>query len=448
MMGRRVRRGKLQTLVWSGRRGATAKAALATVPAWKPLGVGWRDKRGSVAIMTALLGTALIGFAALAVDVSVWEGNVGSMQGAADQAALAAGLVMSAGKSAARKEAKGIAAADGFVDGTGNVGVTVNIPPATGSYVSNSNAIEVVITQLQTTFLSGVRLPSPPVAAVRAVAAPTPASTCVLMLSPGQGIASSGTGGIDAGACNIYVNGTSACDVVLAGTTNITGFDVFLGETSQANCSAGSSKVAATNELHYGVPPALDPYASRKIPKPLPPCQNVNTSPSSITLKPGTYCGLSLSTSGSAQKSVTLESGVYVFDGGGLNISGNVQVNGSNVSLVFTSSGSQYGSVNVSGNSNINLTPMTSGVTAGIAIWLDKAGNAGLNSSGSNNLTITGAIYAPNAVINWSGSGGSTCTQLIASSMNISGSATFRHDGCLELGVADVASAAGYKLSE
>ena len=91
---------------------------------------------------------------------------------------------------------------------------------------------------------------------------------------------------------------------------------------------------------------------------------------------------------------------------------------------------------------------MTSGVTAGIAIWLDKAGNAGLNSSGSNNLTITGAIYAPNAVINWSGSGGSTCTQLIASSMNISGSATFRHDGCLELGVADVASAAGYKLSE
>lgn len=96
----------------------------------------------------------------------------------------------------------------------------------------------------------------------------------------------------------------------------------------------------------------------------------------------------------------------------------------------------------------MNLTPMLSGDTAGIAIWLDKAGAQPINVSGSNNLTVTGVIYAPTSTVSWAGSGSSPCTQLIAYDMYIAGSSTFQHNCSLYPGVKNVASAAGYTLGE
>ena len=114
------------------------------------------DTRGGVAAMTALLAVGLIGVSALAVDVGVWEVNKSGLQGAADQAVLAASLAASSGNIVMTNEAKGIAAAHGFVNGTDDVTVTLNKPPATGAYAGVATAIEVVITQQQKSFLSGV----------------------------------------------------------------------------------------------------------------------------------------------------------------------------------------------------------------------------------------------------------------------------------------------------
>ncbi len=419
-----------------------AEAALA--PGWKLLDVGWRDKRGSVAIMTAMLGVILIGFAALAVDVSIWEGNAATMQGAADQAALAASLAMSAGNAVAQKEAKGVAAVHGFLNGTGGVVVTVNIPPVAGSYVSNANAIEVVITQSQTMFLSGVLLKSPPVTSVRAVAVPAPA-TCILLLAPtGPGITSTGAVDVGAPTCNIAVNSVGACDVATIGLSSFTGFDISLGEQSQAGCTLGLSQIVATHKLQLGAAPALDPYSSRTIPRPSTSCQTVfNPLQLQIDLYPGTYCSVTLW----GTQSLRLNPGPYIFDGGGLNALGINQITGTNVSLVFTSSGSTYGGISLAGASAMNLTPMTYGNTAGIAVWLDKAGAQSMTLAGVTSLNVTGAFYAPGSNISWLGVGNSPCTQLIAYSVSFIGAATFNHN-CSNLGVADIGNAAGYKLSE
>src|SRR5260370_39966517 len=48
------------------------------------------DERGVSGIVTAIALTALIGFSGFAIDVVMWEVSQHSMQGAADQAALAA----------------------------------------------------------------------------------------------------------------------------------------------------------------------------------------------------------------------------------------------------------------------------------------------------------------------------------------------------------------------
>ena len=386
--------------------------------------------------MTAALGIPLIGFAALAVDVSIWEGNVGMMQGAADQAALAAGLAMLAGKSAAQMEAKGVAAANGFVDGTGNVFVTPNVNTAT-------NAIEVVITQTQTTFLSGLSLGSPPVASVRAVATPAPASTCILALATtGTAINSSGTGNVNAASCNIYVNSTSACGLNISGTGNITSQDIFLGGSqTQAICTPGTGRVSATQ--HFGAPAASDPYASRTMPPPSTPCTNLDTS--KTTFSPGTYCG-GVSLSGT--QPITLNAGVYIFDGGNLNVSGTSSITGNNVTLVFTSSKpNKYGTLNLTGTGSINLTAPIQGATDGMAIWIDGAGGKPLTSSGTSPLNITGAIYAPGSAVTWSGTGSSQCTQLVALTVSLPGTASLNHN-CNGVHVQDVPGATGYKLTE
>lgn len=413
---------------------------------WKPLGAWWSDRRGSVAVMTAMLGVALIGFSALAVDVGTWEVNKSAMQGAADDAALAAGFAMSAGTDAAQKEAKGLAAAHGFVNGTGAVSIAVNIPPATGSYAGTANAVEVVITQPQKRLLSGVLFNSSPTASARAVVVPSQASACIMALAPtGPGIVGSGFGTIDAGSCNIYVNSPSNCDVTLSGSTTIKAYDVFLGEQSQFACTSGSASISGSDKTTLGASPAPDPYASRVIPTPSSKCTAVDTSPKTITLDPGTYCS-SLVLSGN--HTINLNSGVYVFDQASIVASGTSTITGTNVTLVFTSStGSSYGGITGSGNFTLNLTPMTTGPTAGMALWFDKKGQVPFTVSGSTSLDITGAFYAPGSGVTWSGNMNSPCTQLIANNITFSGTSGFKHN-CSGLGVADVDSTGSYKLME
>lgn len=391
--------------------------------------------------MVALLGAALIGFTALAVDVSIWEENVGAMQGAADQAALAAGWAMSAGKEAAKNEAKGVAAAHGFVDATGGATVTPTIPLVAGSYVSSTNAIEVVIEQTQTRFLSGVSLGSSPTASVRAVAVPSLDPACLVVLaSTGYGITSSGTINLNASNCNVYINSNSNCDVSMSGTGKVTGVDAYLGAPGQAGCNSGGAGVFATSPgtVHYNAPATNDPYG---LPTPTPSsCKKLNINKP----LPGTYCGLTLSNS----QSLTLSGGVYIFTDG-INLSGTSEIKGDGVTLVFTGSGND--GIMSSGTTTISLNAPKTGTTAGIALWFDKAVPQSVNSSGTLNLNINGAFYAPGSRVTLSGIASSNeCMQLIVSSLILSGSGNlnFGHKNCSSYGVKDVSGSSGYKLVE
>ena len=416
-------------------------------------GVPVSDRRGSVAILTALLGGILAGFVAFAVDVGTWQANRTSMQGAADQAAMAASYAIATGTAAAQKEARGLAAISGFVDGTSGVSVAVNIPPHAGRYTATARAIEVVISQPQQVFLGGMISGTPTVASARAVAVPGPVNTCLMALEPsGYGITDIGLGTV-ATNCNIYVNSALSglgCDVALVGALAVTGFDVFLG---QPPCGGlGVTSISATDRLRANAAPAADPYAARVIPAATRPCLAGPTAlqllQPVITLSPGVYCS-SITFLPTTLK-VVLNPGVYVFDEASLTLGLGTTLSGSGVSLVFTSStGASYGTLVAAGLVTMHLSPMTSGPTAGIALWLDADGNA--NGLQAFNVTavlsvldITGAIYAPAARVNVLGVAGAPCTQIIAYEISFGGATRFQHN-CTGTGTADVIA---YKLLE
>jgi hypothetical protein len=79
---------------------------------------------------------------------------------------------------------------------------------------------------------------------------------------------------------------------------------------------------------------------------------------------------------------VTLNSGIYYIDGGGLSVNGGATITGSGVTLVFTKkTGNSWPTVTINGNATVNLTPPKSGPTAGIVIFGDRNMPAAIHSN-------------------------------------------------------------------
>jgi Flp pilus assembly protein TadG len=152
-----------------------------------------RDRKGGVAVVTAMFMSSLVGFAGLGTEATLWYVAKRNLQGATDAAAYTAGTAEAAGQNstAFTSAAKAVAKQYGYVDGTGGVTVTVNNPPATGNNTGNANAIEVVILQPQQLMFASLFMASNPNISARAVAAPGAATgggaaNCVIALDHGN----------------------------------------------------------------------------------------------------------------------------------------------------------------------------------------------------------------------------------------------------------------------
>ncbi len=153
----------------------------------------WRDSRGAVAMLFALSVPVLLGFAGIGIEVGVWLMNVRSMQGVADAAAASAAIALNQTSGSCTQgqtnvcaqEADTVSASNGWRNGAGGVTVTVNNPPRSGNFTTNTNAIEVIIQQPGTNWFSAF-LPSgytTPTIAARSVALANPAVNCMLSLN-------------------------------------------------------------------------------------------------------------------------------------------------------------------------------------------------------------------------------------------------------------------------
>jgi hypothetical protein len=220
-----------------------------------------------------------------------------------------------------------------------------------------------------------------------------------------------------------------------------------LQESGKASISAGNIDVVGgdqiTGQATTGVTPVLgapsvaDPLLALTAPNlgtyHLSNMGAVNLAGKSTqTISPGIYTSITVS----GQAALTLLPGIYVLAGGGLTVSGQASVNGPGVMIYNAGSnfvnnggaGGTFGAITVSGQANLNLTPMMSGPYAGIVLFQSGySSQSGVNSqaltlSGQSALPGGSLVYAPAAPVNLSGNGVLSAS-VIASTINVSGNA-------------------------
>ena len=395
-----------------------------------------RDERGSYLIMTALLAPALVGIVGLSTDYGLWMQTQRAMQNAADSAAASAATAYATSNTNSATQAKAVASSYGFVDGTGGVTVTVNRPPTTGNYTTNSGAIEVIITGTRTAYFSRIISSDSGTIKARAVGlASGNGSGCVLALDTTASGADTETGNTNVilNGCSLYdnSNNSSALRIVGAATLSAQSVNVVGG-------ISGTSAITTVSGIFTGVTPAVDPYASVAMPAAT---GTLNTSCcSSGTYSPGIYRnGMSLN----AHANVTLNPGTYYLQGD-LSVNGNATLSGTGVTLVFTSSnGTSYAGATINGGASVSLTAPTSGTFSGIAMFGDRSMDLGhsFTFNGGSTQNMIGAVYLPKAAVKYAGGSTTdtvnTCTQLIADTMTFNGNANFNAN-CTGVGTGQI----------
>jgi len=409
------------------------------------------DERGVSGLVTAIALTVLMGFSGLAIDVVMWEVSQRSMQGAADQAALAAATAYrNAGETTAlgvSTTAQNAAYATAIQSGYPAASVTV-APFNNGGTCTNNGCLQVTIAQSQQRYFTGIFLNSDVNVTVSAVGTckgceagsftvgSNGGDPCVMALAPGGKGVITDTGGavLSLSNCNLYNNAPNTDATVVnnggiiegCSLTNACGSKAFL---AQPNVPAGAIDVPVVTSAS----PAPDPYANITPPPVASTCIKDFSAwaspPSSktnfVNVPSGTYCpgninGTNISFANGATIVINQNNGLDTHGNGNSSMSGN------GVTIYALGGGS------INANTVMNISSPTTGPYAGIALWFGDTSPVTYN--GSNSGTFSGAIYAPDAHVSYSGNGASssTCTRLVAGSIALSGgtAAVFNNSGC------------------
>jgi len=402
--------------------------------------------RGQTMMLASVALVALLGMAALAVDV----GNLWTirrrMQSAADAAAMAGVDALTMGESGSDlvSAAKYGAQQNGFQDGSTSstsssaVSVTVENPPTSGSYQGLASAVRVTVLQSQPTYFMRVLGWNQVPVSASATALAVGAGSCVFSLDPGASGAITVNGNTSlSSACGIYDNSSSSTAMTVGGGGVVR--SPFVGVVGQTNVNGGGTMPVA-----QGIPAFGDPLAWIQQPSfDSTQCPNGSFHPTSLngTVNPGIFCG-GIHLAGGAN--VTFNPGLYIIDGGGIQIDGGATVSGSGVTFFLTgqntSNGSPnaYGGVNIASNATVNLSaPCTSsgGSVPGVLFFQDRSMTNGVGSTinGSSTSTFAGALYFPTTALNYSGSSGANnqFTLLISDTLNITGNTSVANGTCL-----------------
>ena len=103
------------------------------------------------------------------------------------------------------------------------------------------------------------------------------------------------------------------------------------------------------------------------------------------------------------------EPGLYIMNGGGFNIAGSCNVNGTGITVYNTAdAGHGYKGLSINGSGVITLSAPTSGPYESMLFIGDRtrASNLGSSITGTSNLLIEGVVYLPREELTFTGGSG------------------------------------------
>ncbi|AZI38130.1 hypothetical protein NT2_09_01460 [Caenibius tardaugens NBRC 16725] len=376
---------------------------------------------GNAAFIVAIGMPAFIGGAGMAVDVSQWYLWKREVQHSADQAALAGAWALIDADSASSYEMRAKQEFDGNLAVTADFVSTPNVTLA--DYAGGEDNSVVITAQVSKRLpFSGFLTGNAVTVAVRAQAsfkAGANYGACLIALKKnGNGMDIGGNASVKA-ACGLAALSCGDDAVVIDGSATVETDSI--ATCGKANVPPENQDVVSENVKGLqDIYADLVPPENNDVPPPYS-CKNVNKTEMAI-LRPGIYNG------GIVVKcNTTLDQGVYIIDGGILDLSANYDVTGANVLFVLKNGAR----IKLGGNGNgnkITLSPMESGPYKDILIIEDRDShpdNPGHKINGNSNSLIEGLIYLPNGEIEILGTAdiASQCLQISAYKIKISGNA-------------------------
>lgn len=398
------------------------------------------DRAGTSAVVIALAMTGLLGLAGLGTEVAMWYVSQRTVHSASDSSAYSAAMAKYNGQSQDQftTEAKSVAAKYNFVDGSNNVTVTVNNPPTKGHYTSDSNAIEVIITQQQPTVVSGLFMNGPATVYARSVALTgTPGTGCVIALDGASidDVFNNGNVSINLIGCDIYDNSPASNALSLVGSASLSANGAFIvGSYSDSN----NSSLTITSRANGGdgintnwSAPIPDPFAGNLAALSAPTScdyHNYKTKsgdniPASTFSSGQVFCG-GIDIVGNS--TVNFPAGVFYISNGVFDVAGGGTLNAPN-GTTFVLTGNS--TIQFNGGANINVVASNTGPFPGVAFAVVSPSGSGNNSfEGGATMNIAGAMYVPNNSVTWAGgsnTNGTPCTQIVAQTIDFKGNSTF-----------------------
>ena len=395
-------------------------------------------RRGSVTFATVAALIPLIGFLALGAEAGSWFVTRNQAQNTADSAALAGALAV-----ANANVQPNFGTLNGFASG---VVVTSGVYTAGTGFAAGAvpaNAVRAVVTECRPQSLSlvvytgscngtasNIKIEATAIASVQ-----SPVMLPCVMTLTGPITFNDGAVQINAPKCALASNGTPlGIDFKVAPKIYNVGSATTAGSCSGSLC--GSVRTYA--------PPTSNPFA---------PLTSAMTSPSKLTitsacsggLTPYTatsQCANSLSGSQKSSANQITVSGVYFFSDLTLSGGGSLftQAGVTATIILLPDAG-----LTMTGNSSINVAaPTTAPSASSLPSQLQPFASLLSNMSifdvetspkigGTSTMLGSGVFYLPKAALNFQGdplSASSTCTEIIAASIQFSGSPTLDNTGC------------------
>jgi hypothetical protein len=412
-------------------------------------------RRGSAAFVTVVALVPLIGVVALGAEAGSWYATKHHAQHAADAAAYSGGLTLACSISGSSNcdaahdyvyRGKQFAAQNRFCnagDSSYPGSNCASLPTGTSQTVQidqpTPTRVRAIVSQQQPTYLAAVLgMSAVNIGATAIAEVQNPTQLCILGLGPSSNaLTIGGSSTITGNGCGLMSNNT----VKYNSDANFSGSGWAVNAVNGCIASAGHCNPGVPT--NYNMTPATNPLHVLLDAESFNASTGKTTSPCSgktCTITPNSPGALYGNLTAGTGDTVNFAPGTYFFYNATITINGGATVSGAGVTLVLLGDSS----LKINGG-NVDLSAPTTNATypnlAGVLID-DQAPNASKNSvtvNGGGTVKLGGAMYFPNVDVTWGGTAANTnttCSQVIANSLTITGNAYMSTDNCVPATIA------------